>query len=537
MEKHERNIIEVKNLNVRLTGVLVIVITVWYFTWFLGVINKDALFISIPFILASIILAINTLLSIYNHWTLSKPQKNISPYGNEPLVGIIIPTYGEPVNMVMNTINSVLTQNWPNDRMVLVVSDDALNPQLRDAVLSLKKVYDAKIIYNTPPAKGSSERRGEAKAGNLNSAFEYICKKYPGIEFIETRDADDLVSDKNFLRQCIGQLTGKPELAFVQTIKEGIVSEGDPFGNQEPIFYRNTMPSKYTHNAAFSCGSGVVYRKFWLNLVGGFATWNLVEDLYTSYLILQKGGRGMFLPIVGALGQIAPEDVPNSYKQRGTWAIDAFRIIFWKNPILAKGLSLSQKIQFLEIGTFYMLGPAMIVFMIVIINSLLFGIYPVNTDLTNYALHFWPYLFSMELFIVVKANGLPYESIWRSRQTWMGLSWVFTYSMILALLYGPNKKPAYKVTRKYRVPGFYWRDTLPQMILTAGLVLGIVFQLYRFDLASTDFGSMFWAVFFILTLNTSISNAWYGTNQNPVAALSPRIYSYLPIFHSRSGTS
>jgi hypothetical protein len=47
--------------------------------------------------------------------------------------------------------------------------------------------------------------------------------------------------------------------------------------------------------------------------------------------------------IVGAVAQHAPEDVPNFYKQRGTWAIDTVRLILWRR---LKGLSLRQKAQF-----------------------------------------------------------------------------------------------------------------------------------------------------------------------------------------------
>ena len=38
---------------------------------------------------------------------------------------------------------------------------------------------------------------------------------------------------------------------------------------------------------------------------------------------------GLLCRSVGAVGQHAPEDLPNVYKQRGTWALDTMRLLIW----------------------------------------------------------------------------------------------------------------------------------------------------------------------------------------------------------------
>ncbi len=500
---------------IRLSGIFVILVTIWYLSWLIhSGINANN-FLYIPFLGASLLLAINSIFSVYNHWGSEKPIEILLPEKNEVKVGIIVPTWGEPVETIVKTVLSVFEQDYPHEKMVLFISDDGHRPEIEEAVRIMAEKFRLPVVYHEPPYKDSPERHGEGKSGALNSVLSLITKEYPDIYFVETRDADDLTPDNNFLRKCLGQLLTTPNAAFVQTIKECLVSEGDPFGNQEPIFYRNTMPSKYKHNSAYSCGSGVVYRKSFLDLIGGFATWNLVEDLYTGIEIFKTGGRGIYLPIVGALGQIAPEDIPNFYKQRGTWAIDALRIFFWRNPIFQKALTFSQKIQFLELGTFYLLGPAMVIFMIETFIILVFRIYPMSTDLLSYSIHFWPYLLFMELFLIVKAEGLPYELIWRSRQTWLGLSTVFTKSLFLALLYGPNKKPRYKVTRKFHVVSFYFKETLPQITIAGMLFLGTIYHIYSIhDLTKIDYGSVFWAIFFVLCLSKTIQNSWYRFEHN-----------------------
>ena len=162
-----------------------------------------------------------------------------------------------------------------------------------------------------------------------------------------------------FLRQVVGQLEANERLAFVQTIKEAQVSAGDPFNNREGIFYRGQMLARNASNAVFPCGSGVVWRRTALRDIGDFPTWNLVEDIQSGVEALRRGWQSMYLPIVGAVGQHSPEDLPNVYKQRGTWAIDTVRLIIWRG---LRGMNLRQKAQFLELLLFYLSSFTVLVY-------------------------------------------------------------------------------------------------------------------------------------------------------------------------------
>src|SRR5262249_8263307 len=143
-----------------------------------------------------------------------------------------------------------------------VIGDDGHKPAVKSMVDTLQRTYpSARIIYHLPPAKDSPDRMGKAKDGNLNSMLKFIEEHYPELQYIETRDADDLVGDPNFLRYTVGHLVSNPKASYVQTIKEALVSPGDPFGNLQPVFYRGIMLSKHAANAVFPCGSGLVWRK------------------------------------------------------------------------------------------------------------------------------------------------------------------------------------------------------------------------------------------------------------------------------------
>jgi len=344
----------VSNWKVRSAGILLFAATAWYLPWSLANLNRNALWLSIPFALATLMMAALTLVTAVNHWHYRTSVAHPVSDGQEPEVAVIIPTYGEPPAMIRETALSVLGQDYPEQRIKLIIGDDSRRESVRSVAERLRREHpDASVHYHEPPRRGDPERRGQAKAGNLNSVLDAIDAYASEVAFIETRDADDTVGDSHFLRQTIGQLLADPEAAFVQTSKEAVVCPGDPFGNLEPLFYRKAMLAKNAANAVFPCGSGLVWRRAALEDIGGFPTWGLVEDLQSGVEALRRGWHGVYLPIVGAVGQTAPEDIPNMVKQRGTWAVDTMRLTFWGNK---RGLSLRQNLQFSELGFFYMLS-------------------------------------------------------------------------------------------------------------------------------------------------------------------------------------
>ncbi|MEZ4532022.1 MAG: hypothetical protein R2855_13520 [Thermomicrobiales bacterium] len=38
--------------------------------------------------------------------------------------GVLVPTLGEPLSMVLRTVESIFAQDWPANRLVVIVSDD-----------------------------------------------------------------------------------------------------------------------------------------------------------------------------------------------------------------------------------------------------------------------------------------------------------------------------------------------------------------------------------------------------------------------------
>ncbi len=484
-----------------------------YVGWMLASLDLTRLWIAIPFAAANLLTLTYGLLLVVNGWRREVPVHRPLPHGAEPFVAVLVPTCGEPIPMILRTVESVLQQDWPLDRMVVVVSDDGHDPKLEEAVRSLGM---REVDYYSPLPRYAAGRDGAAKAGNLNAALAYVCDRHPEAEVIETRDADDEMGSLSFLREVVGQLHADPGLAFVQTIKEASVTARDPFNNRETLFYRGQMLSKNAANAVFPCGSGVVWRRDALHSIGDFPTWNLVEDLQSGVEALRRKWRGMYLPIVGAVAQHAPEDLPSVFKQRGTWATDSVRLMTWAR---LKGLTLRQRMHFWEIALCYLNSFTTPVYVASLLFCLVTGAGPLEFTPWACALFMGSLVVVSELWLAV--SFYPYNdrrrrqrgylrSLWRARVVWNGLAPAYMVGAFKALAGGPHRKPVYRVTRKTHDHRFHWRFVVPHAAAVVALVAASVYAVVAGSMSTSVVPSLYWSGLVLALLVNFISLSWFA---------------------------
>jgi cellulose synthase (UDP-forming) len=492
-------------------GIAYLISAAIYVPWLFSALNRHLPWLSWPFLLANLFTLATTFLSIFNHWWRAVPDPHPLPHGGEPPVGIIIPCCGEPVAMVLRTIASVLRQDWPRERMVIVVSDDGHDPALAAAVTCWP------VLYHSPPPRDAPGRDGAAKAGNLNSALEMLIAEHPELSYIETRDCDDELGSNEFLRQTVGQLERDHRLAYVQTIKETQVSAGDPFNNREAMFYRGQMLSRNAANATFPCGSGLVWRLEALEDIGLFPAWNLVEDLQSGVEALRRGWDSCYVPIVGAMGQHSPEDVPNVYKQRGTWAIDTVRLMIWGD---LRGLSLRQRAQFYELLCYYLHSFTVLVYVPSIVGALL-GYVPFRASGASFLVHMLPIVLATEAWLLAinrpyndrrSRQRHPIRELWRVRVIWSGLAPVFIKASVQAIVGGPARKPVYKVTRKHNDPRWHWGHTLPQTTVLLTVLITLFYALHNGTMPRPTLliPFVYWGGLYVALFAGFIARSWYG---------------------------
>jgi cellulose synthase (UDP-forming) len=496
---------------IRCVGIAYVAAAIIYLPWLFTVLNRHLPWLAWPFLVANAFTIATSLLNITNHWSRAVPEAHPLPHGGEPFVGVIIPCCGEPAPMILRTITSVLEQDWPWERLVIVVSDDGHDDALAEQLRSWP------VRYHSPPPRYAPGRDGAAKAGNLNSAMRMLKEEFPQITYVETRDCDDELGSTRFLRHAVGQLEQDPQLAYVQTIKETQVSAGDPFNNREAMFYRGQMLSRNSANATFPCGSGLVWRRRALEDIGLFPTWNLVEDLHSGIEALRRGWHSCYLPIVGAMGQHSPEDIPNVYKQRGTWAIDTVRLMVYGE---LSGLNLRQRLQFYELLFYYLHAFTVLVYVPAIIGALL-GYVPFVASGREFVTHLLPMVFATEAWLLAinrpyndrrKRQRHPIRELWRVRIIWSGMAPVFIKASIQAVLGGPHRKPVYKVTRKHTEVRWHWAHTMPQAMVLMAIFSTGVYALSHHTLPRVAMlmPVVYWGGLYMALFAGFVARSWYG---------------------------
>lgn len=497
---------------VRAAGALLLLTIAVYTPWMLSSLNGEVPLLAWSFAAASLFTVATSTLSVINAWTRRVPEpRPLALSAATPHVAVLLPTCGEPVGMILRTLQSILDQDWPRDRLTIIVSDDGHDPQLKTAVLAMG------ADYHEPPDRWAPGRDGAAKAGNLNSVWALVQAEYPWVDYVETRDADDEVGSNGFLRQVVGQLEHDPRLAFVQTIKEAQVSAKDPFNNLEAMFYRGQMLSRNAANAVFPCGSGLVWRREALADIDGFPTWNLVEDLQSGVEALRRGWHGLYLPIVGAVGQHAPEDLPNFYKQRGTWAIDTVRLVVWGRM---DGLSWRQRLHFYEQASFYFNGFTALVYIPCLFASLL-GWLPLAADSLAYLGHMVPLAFATELWLIAYSRPYadrrgkqrePIRALWRVRVMWAGMAPVYMRACVKAVLGGRRRKPVYVVTRKHDDLRWHWRSAAPHTLLTVAVLAVFAYALGADTIPNVGVlaGASYFGAMNVVLLSGFVTRSWHG---------------------------
>ncbi len=416
-----------------------------------------------------------------------------------PHVAVVIPTYGEPYQILENTVISVKQLDYPRERLHIVISDDGH----RDEIRHLAELHN--VHYNEGARK-------DAKAGNLNSALEYLDTNIPQATLIVTQDADEII-ESSFLQKTVGYFSD-PKVAVVQTPKEALTPPGDPFGNRDRIFYDILQVGRNGSRAAFACGSGVIWRIDPIKSIGGFATWNIVEDLTSTYRLHSAGYRSEYHNEILSVG-LSPDDIPGLLKQRGTWAADTWRLFLFDNPLFKPGLSLGQRLQYLELGLFYATSVFFIpLLMIIPIISLATGQF---IPIEGSALFPWIAISIVYYVVLSRGRTMYLHRMW---QYWIGHWPTYTKAFWIAIR-SRNKKPSYQVTRKTRQNGFYGYLLWPQFLyILIGMILIVraVFEPPGEDF-SARITNMAVLVFFMYMVSGICQAAFYGVTLLPGSVL------------------
>ncbi|NOS67195.1 MAG: glycosyltransferase [Candidatus Peribacteraceae bacterium] len=315
-------------------------------------------------------------------------------------VAVFVTVCGEPLELITETFIAARDIAFPHETYAL---DDG-------------KSDDVKALANRLGI-GYLRRPDNAgwKAGNINHALQNVeCDSFAIFD-------SDHVAKPEFLIETLPWLLADTEVAFVQTPqylvnRDSFIAGG--IAESQEAFYSHIQPAKDRFNAAFCVGTNVLFRTAALQEIGGMYDKSRSEDIWTSLLLHEAGWKSVFVPMILAHGQ-APETVDGYLRQQFRWASGGYELLFKKNPLFIKTLTLDQKLQYLHTILFFLSGFSVAIFYILPLLYVYFGWRAMDVDggFVTWATHYAPYF---GMIILSTAHLLGRWPRWRTYVTALG---------------------------------------------------------------------------------------------------------------------
>jgi len=299
-----------------------------------------------------------------------------------PTVDILVPSYNEPVEMLAITLSAAKNMHYPAHKRTVTLCDDggtdarcnSDNPETaeksrkrRREVMQLCR--DLGVLYSTRPTNE------HAKAGNMSAALERLDG-----DLVVVFDADHVPS-RDFLARTVGYFVQDPKLFLVQT--PHFFLNPDPIDRnlgfrpdcppENEMFYHLSHRGLDRWGGAFFCGSAAVLRRAALDSVGGFAGETITEDAETAITLHRKGWKSIYVDHAMIAG-LQPETFVSFIQQRGRWATGMMQLLILKNPLRGTGLSLTQRLCYLNSMTFWLFPLVRLTFILAPLAYLFFGL-------------------------------------------------------------------------------------------------------------------------------------------------------------------
>jgi cellulose synthase (UDP-forming) len=422
-------------------------------------------------------------------WPTVTPPPSFDPRA-EPWIDVFVTVAGEPVDLVRQTLQGAKAMDYP--KFCIYVLNDGLvtgKPNWKE-IEALCAEMDVECITRTVP--------GGAKAGNINYALSRTTSPYVAIF-----DADH-VPKAQFLKQIVGYFVDD-KVAFVQTPQ---YYRNHPLNittaaawQQQALFFDRICRGKATLNSVFMCGTNLIFRRAALAQVGGMFEKNITEDFFTSVLLHQQGWTSVYVPEVLAEG-LAPESLSAYARQQFRWARGTLEVVFLYNPFLRKGLTSSQKAQYLASASYWLLGLVVAVNAALPLIYLCAGLAPLEAADVAVMLAFLPYILTITLLLKEMSN---------SRFRFYGLCFSLAgfpiyIKALLHLLLG--FKPRFVVTPKDRQPEPCWLLILPLAAYAVCACIGAIACFLREGLSSALVANSAWAAFYVAMFSPVLAAAW-----------------------------
>jgi cellulose synthase (UDP-forming) len=374
----------------------------------------------------------------YNAFHVEQPDIRNAPPGLKVAI-FITSSPGEPYAMFERTLAAARDITYPHTTYLL---DDTRDPRFAELAAAMGATHLE--LVGLPGAK----------AGKINAALALTSEA-----FVLVLDPDHIPLPQ-FLDRVLGYFEN-PCVGFVQVAQtyydppRSFVARAA--AEQTFAFYGPVLQGMHGTGTAVAIGANCTFRRTALESIGGHGV-GLAEDLVTSIRLHAAGWQSVYVPEVVARG-LVPEDLDSFLRQQLKWARGVYEVLYREYPRAFPRLTKHQRLSYLMIGTYYLVGVTSLIYLAIPLLYLLTGLQPAAMFLGEYLAFAVPVgLFGLINYRFAQRWLIDPERErgwhWRGTLLKIGCWSVYLKALLLAIA---NVAVAYIPTAKERRTGNFWR--------------------------------------------------------------------------------
>ena len=371
---------------------------------------------------------------------------------HDPVVDVLIPSYNEDVDLLAVTVCAATQIRYPAGRLhVHLLDDGGTDAKCADAnpgkaAMARRRREDLQALCEQFGATYRTRLiNNHAKAGNINFSLPNL-----GGDLVLILDADH-VPTADILERTVPLYRHDPKLFLVQTPHffmnpDTVEKNLDLFlkmPGENEMFHRAIQSGLDFWNATIFCGSAAIIHRGRLLEVGGIATDTITEDAETALALHARGYTSACVarPMVAGL---APETFTGMVIQRVRWGQGMLQILLLKNPLGRKGLTLAQRLGYLNSSLYWLFPYARIIFLAAPVAYLVFGLRIYAASVPAIFVFAFPHMFGSYVSSSIVFKRFRWPMISHVYETLLG---ILMLRPLTAMLRRP-RAPDFKVTPK-----------------------------------------------------------------------------------------
>lgn len=477
-------------------------------------------------------------------------KRSVNPVSPEtpnlPSVDVFIPTYSEPFDITMATAVAGLSMIYPKDKLNVYILDDggtinkrhSQDKQSSDRSLIRFNSFKSIVDFMKPDFHNlhylTRINNNHAKAGNINhalffrktdfgntdiqelSSFQTIDEMPEPGQLILILDCDHIPTE-DFLLNTVRYFMRNKNLFLVQTPHffinpdpiEKNLQTFKSLPSENEMFYGAIQHGLDSWGGSFFCGSAALMNRKHLEDNNGLSGDTITEDAESALNMHSRGLDSIYLgrPMVCGL---SPETFTDFILQRNRWAQGMSQIFILKKPMFLSGLTIPQRLCYINSCFFWFFGIARLIFIISPLLYIFFGLHVYNVSLEQLMTFTIPHIIgalTMSTYLYGNVRPVFFSELYETVQSF------FNLPAVVGVLLNP-KSPTFKVTPKDRSLNKDFLSPLayPFYILIWIFIMSFPVAIWRWH--NTPFDreiiiiTMLWSLFHIILLFLCLGIVW-----------------------------